>query len=131
VQVVACQTNIVWEDKTANYDRVAKLLSTGTVKPGALVVLPEMFATGFSMNIAGICEGAKAETQTFLGGNPRPRPEQVACATWSDQGHERRGDPVARNQTVGEVVGVDEVCVWTRHDDVARAAWRIILPFLG
>src|SRR6185503_19455376 len=38
-----------------------------------LMLLPEMFATGFSMNIAGIAEdsGAKAQTSAFLASTAR------------------------------------------------------------
>src|SRR5439155_16515463 len=40
------------EDRAANYDKVRRLLSAAQPEPGALVVLPEMFATGFTMNLA-------------------------------------------------------------------------------
>ena len=45
------QLDIVWEDKAANFDRVRSLLAAAPPSPGSLVVLPEMFATGFSMNL--------------------------------------------------------------------------------
>jgi predicted amidohydrolase len=52
VKVVGLQLDIVWENKTANLDKVRRLLSAANLKPGTLVVLPEMFATGFTMNLA-------------------------------------------------------------------------------
>ncbi|MBI3839364.1 MAG: carbon-nitrogen family hydrolase [Planctomycetia bacterium] len=66
MQIVGCQTDIVWENKAANHDRVRGLLLSSPIKPGALVVLPEMFATGFSMHVDTIAEPAGGETQTFL-----------------------------------------------------------------
>ena len=66
MQIVACQPNCAWEDKKANYLRVQSLLDMAKPTPGALVVLPEMFATGFSMNVAGIHEGIPSETESFL-----------------------------------------------------------------
>jgi omega-amidase len=45
------QLDIVWEDRPANYRKVRSLLTTHRVEPGDLVVLPEMFDTGFSFNI--------------------------------------------------------------------------------
>jgi predicted amidohydrolase len=45
------QMDIVWEDRSANYRKVRSLLSNTRVEPGDLVVLPEMFDTGFSFNI--------------------------------------------------------------------------------
>lgn len=45
------QLDLVWEDKPANYRNVRAMLSNVRVEPGDLVVLPEMFDTGFSFNI--------------------------------------------------------------------------------
>lgn len=44
------QLNITWEDKPANYRRVERLLSQAQISEGDLIVLPEMFDTGFSLN---------------------------------------------------------------------------------
>jgi omega-amidase len=66
MQIIGCQIDIVWENKPANHDRVRELLSSSPVKPDALVVLPEMFATGFSMHVNTIAEPGAGETQTFL-----------------------------------------------------------------
>ena len=45
------QLDIVWENPTENCTRVARLLSDAPPQRGSLLVLPELFATGFSMNI--------------------------------------------------------------------------------
>lgn len=45
------QYSIVWEDKPANYARVEALLEDAHVAPGDFVLLPEMFDTGFSLNV--------------------------------------------------------------------------------
>ena len=66
MKVVCCQFDIVWEDKPANYAKVRALLDGIKIPPGSLVILPEMFATGFSMNVVGIREGAASETESFL-----------------------------------------------------------------
>jgi predicted amidohydrolase len=66
MNVVALQFNIAWEDKRANFARVRQLLASNRPQPNALVVLPEMFATGFSMNVAGIAEPYGGETEQFL-----------------------------------------------------------------
>jgi omega-amidase len=52
LNVLGLQLDIVWEDKAANLTKVRRLLSNAQPKPGTLVVLPEMFATGFTMNLA-------------------------------------------------------------------------------
>src|SRR5580704_17942421 len=66
MQIIGCQTDIVWQDKLANHDRVRELLSSSPIEPGALVLLPEMFATGFSMHVDVIAEPLGGEMQTFL-----------------------------------------------------------------
>lgn len=45
------QMDIAWEDKPANYRKAESLIARASPKPGDLVLLPEMFDTGFSFNI--------------------------------------------------------------------------------
>ncbi|HEX3727570.1 MAG TPA: carbon-nitrogen family hydrolase [Pirellulales bacterium] len=68
MQVIGCQFDIEWEKKPANYDRVESLLAAARVDPGSLVVLPEMFATGFSMHVDTIAEAPDGATHSFLAG---------------------------------------------------------------
>jgi len=64
--VAGVQLDIVWENKAANHDKVRALLGAAKLPKGALVALPEMFATGFSMNVAEIAQSDHRETETFL-----------------------------------------------------------------
>ena len=64
--VVLVQLDIVWENKTANFDRVRSLLSATPPAPGSLIVLAEMFATGFSLNVEITRDGEPARTESFL-----------------------------------------------------------------
>ena len=66
MQIVACQFDIAWEDKRANFARVRELLGAGHIEPGELIVLPEMFATGFSMHVDQIAEPPDGDTRKFL-----------------------------------------------------------------
>ncbi|HYF34158.1 MAG TPA: carbon-nitrogen family hydrolase [Prosthecobacter sp.] len=59
------QLDCVWEDKPANYAKVRELLA-GRTSPGSLIVLPEMFATGFSDALAKTVEPAGGPTEDFL-----------------------------------------------------------------
>lgn len=43
--------DIAWEDKQANYDRVERLVAKAGPVRGDLILLPEMFDTGFSFNV--------------------------------------------------------------------------------
>ncbi len=60
------QLNAVWEDKPTNRDRVCTLLDRAEIAPGDLVLLPEMFDTGFSFNIQATAD-MDASTLVFLG----------------------------------------------------------------
>ncbi|MCR9292134.1 MAG: carbon-nitrogen family hydrolase [bacterium] len=51
MHVVALQLNMAWEDKPTNHQRVRELLADIPIQAGSLIVLPEMFETGFSMNV--------------------------------------------------------------------------------
>ena len=66
MKAVALQFDIVWENKPANFETVHRLLKVAAPDPGSLVVLPEMFATGFSMNTAAIAEQYGGLTEQFL-----------------------------------------------------------------
>jgi predicted amidohydrolase len=66
MKLIGVQVDIVWEDKAATFDRVRRLLQAARPPAGSLVVLPEMFATGFSMNVAGIQEGSKRLGEQFM-----------------------------------------------------------------
>jgi omega-amidase len=71
MRIIACQLDIVWENKTANFARVRRLLDKAELSEGSLVALPEMFSTGFSMNVPAIREESASETESFLRGLAR------------------------------------------------------------
>jgi predicted amidohydrolase len=49
------QSNILWEDRKANLSTLSEMLDEAS-PGGGIVVLPEMFTTGFSMNPAPLAE---------------------------------------------------------------------------
>src|SRR3954469_19355556 len=67
MNVLAVQPDITWEDKDANFQNIRRLLMEAAPEKDSLVVLPEMFATGFSMNTHGIAESYGGKTEEFLG----------------------------------------------------------------
>ena len=66
MKVFAVQFDIAWEDKAANFAKVRALLAATPPAPDSFIVLPEMFATGFSMNLAVTRQRAGREDETFL-----------------------------------------------------------------
>jgi len=66
MKIYCCQLDIRWEEKKANFAKVRSMLAAERLEKDALVLLPEMFATGFSMNVAAIAEKEQAVTENFL-----------------------------------------------------------------
>jgi len=66
MNVIGLQLDVVWENKSANHAKVLAMIEKAKPQPGSLVVLPEMFATGFSMNVSAIHDSDSHETQDFL-----------------------------------------------------------------
>jgi len=64
--VAGVQLDIVWENKRANHDKVRDFVGAAKLPAGSLVVLPEMFATGFSMDVDQTAQSGEAETEAFL-----------------------------------------------------------------
>lgn len=66
MQIACCQFDIAWEDKPDNYRKVAALVRGAKLEPGTLLLLPEMFATGFSMASERNGEPPDGPTVRFL-----------------------------------------------------------------
>lgn len=64
--VYLVQLDSRWEDKAANFAQVRSLLSRAAPAPGSLIVLPEMFATGFSDHLDATLEPVEGPTTAFL-----------------------------------------------------------------
>jgi omega-amidase len=65
LQIAVIQTDLIWENAKANRTRFEKLflqLPNGT----ELVILPEMFSTGFSMNVNQLGEPMNGKTICWL-----------------------------------------------------------------
>jgi predicted amidohydrolase len=66
MKVAAVQHDIEWEDPPANHAHLAPLIGEAAAAGARLVVLSEMFATGFSMAAARIAEAEDGPTTRFL-----------------------------------------------------------------
>tara|TARA_A100001518_G_C1207521_1_gene50194 strand:- start:159 stop:950 length:792 start_codon:yes stop_codon:yes gene_type:complete len=64
LELALVQTSLIWQDAAANRERFAALLDQAS---GAdLIVLPEMFTTGFSMDSAALAEPEEGPTYAWL-----------------------------------------------------------------
>lgn len=64
LQLALIQTTLVWQDASANRDHFARLLELA--RGADLIVLPEMFSTGFSMDSAALAEPEDGPTTQWL-----------------------------------------------------------------
>lgn len=65
MKVALLQSEIVWEDAQANRDHFESLIRNATDKPD-LVVLPEMFTSGFTMQPANVAETMEGPTVDWM-----------------------------------------------------------------
>jgi len=66
LELALIQTTLVWQDADANRERFAGLLDQA--RGADLIVLPEMFTTGFSMDSAALAEPEEGATYAWLRG---------------------------------------------------------------
>lgn len=66
MRIAALQSDIVWEDPTANFERLKPWVTAAAAGGAKLIALPEMFACGFSMNTTAIAEAPDGPTARFL-----------------------------------------------------------------
>jgi len=64
LQLALIQTSLVWQDAAANREYFARLLEQA--RGADLIVLPEMFSTGFSMDSAALAEPEDGPTSQWL-----------------------------------------------------------------
>lgn len=65
LQITLIQSNLYWEDKLANLDMFEEKIMSIT-SPSHLVILPEMFSTGFSMKPAELAEKMDGPTVEWM-----------------------------------------------------------------
>jgi predicted amidohydrolase len=66
MNIALVQLDIAWEAPTRNHARVHELLAHARPRRDSLVVLPELFACGFSMNVDRVGEDEPRATEMFL-----------------------------------------------------------------
>lgn len=66
MKIAAVQMDLAWEDRHANYAAARERSGQAAAAGADLILLPEMFATGFSMNPSVTAEPADGPTCGFL-----------------------------------------------------------------
>lgn len=101
------QSDTVWEDRAANFKQVDALLAGVAVRPGDLVLLPEMFDTGFSFNLSRTADTDGA-TLEYLCGLAR----RLGCVV---QGARTVIGPDGRGRNAAPVIGPDGAVLVEYH----------------
>lgn len=65
LSITTIQTNLIWEDKAANLYALEQKINS-IQNPTEIVVLPEMFSTGFSMQPSLFAETMEGETLNWM-----------------------------------------------------------------
>lgn len=65
MKVALIQTNLIWENALENRSHLAQKI-TGFMQDVGLIVLPEMFSTGFTMHPKSVAETMQGETIAWL-----------------------------------------------------------------
>ncbi len=113
--VAGVQFTIVWEDPEANFARVTPMIEKAADDGARLVVLPEMFATGFSMHVAALAPHAE-RIHAFLSDTARRAGVTLV------------GGVVERVETDGGLRGRNLAVVYG-PDGALRASYQKIHPF--
>ena len=66
MRVAAAQMDIAWHDRPTNYAKARFLAEQARDTGAEILVLPEMFSTGFSMDASFTAESLDGDTPTFL-----------------------------------------------------------------
>lgn len=66
LRVSLVQSELIWEDRSANLQQLAQKLSQLSSGQTDLVVLPEMFTTGFSMRAPQLAEPTRGEAYQWM-----------------------------------------------------------------
>ena len=66
MRVAAVQHDIVWENPSANFEQLTPWVAAAAAAGARLVVLTEMYSTGFSMNTAVTAESVGGPSTEFL-----------------------------------------------------------------
>ena len=81
--LIGVQFDIAWEDTEANFAKVRRLLAAGDRAPQSLIVLPELFTSGFTLNSQKVAQDwDTGPARQFLCELARER-DSVVVGTWA------------------------------------------------
>jgi predicted amidohydrolase len=100
VKVAGLQLDIAWEQPDENLQRASALAADAAAAGANLLVLPEMFATGFSMRAEAMAEHAP-RVRVWMSELAR-RHQVFVCAGYAEPGEERPANACSVHSPTGE-----------------------------
>lgn len=95
MKAYCCQLDPLWEDKASNFESLTSLLSQESIEAGSLIVLPEMFATGFSMDFPKVAEPPEqSPTLDYLAAIAREHRSAILAGLVMDRDGQRTNEAV-------------------------------------
>ncbi|HSW63783.1 MAG TPA: nitrilase-related carbon-nitrogen hydrolase [Dissulfurispiraceae bacterium] len=89
MKIALLQINSAWEDESRNCKTASHLLAEAAHAQCDVAVLPEMFSTGFTMNLAAVSDGL--ETTGFLAKQAKKWGINIIAGIAGKKPHDRRG----------------------------------------
>eukprot|EP01041_Mallomonas_annulata_P029785 gene29785-51824_t len=95
MRIAAVQHDIVWNDREANFERLAPRIRGAAASGARLVLLSETYSTGFAVDAEGLGEPEGGPSATFLMEQAREHDVWVggSCPELGDDGDPRPHGP--------------------------------------
>jgi omega-amidase len=95
MKIALLQLDIIWEEKDKNIEKAELYLKKASENSCDVAVLPEMFNTGFSMNISKISENKEGDTHKRLSELAKKYNINIIAGYPIKKKHERKGRNIA------------------------------------
>ena len=134
MNVYCCQLEPAWEDKVSNFESLASLLSDSAIPSNRTlcIVLPEMFATGFSMDFAKLAETPEqSPTLDFLSKLARQHQSAVLAGMVFNRDGALTNDAVlidSSGQVVGDYAKIHPFSPSGEKDAGSSGSWVRTMP---
>ena len=135
MKIAAIQHDVIWENPSANHENLAPMVTQAAKEGAELVVLSEMYSTGFSMASEKIAEKSEGESETFLSEQAKTNNLWVAASVPTKD----REDELPVNRFLvkgpsGESYKYDKVFPFTfagEHENYRAGSQFVTIDLLG
>jgi omega-amidase len=131
LNITLIQTTLEWENKAVNLNRFEKLIFDSPQTD--VIILPEMFATGFSMNAAHLAESFPGPTALWMQRMAKLK-QAAICGTVITEVNDRYYNRLIWAQPTGELMFYDKRHLFSfanEHDHYSPGTERLIVEYKG